>query len=83
MRGICGIFDLKEEKRIELDILLNMREKLVHRGPYGCNHYIDGNLGLGFSRLSIIDLERGMCPLFVFPSLDMVTVFTSGNYNYV
>ncbi|MDQ1350284.1 MAG: hypothetical protein QG657_585, partial [Acidobacteriota bacterium] len=64
MCGICGIFDLKQDKRIDASIIKRMTSKLWHRGPDGENHYIDGNLGYGFTRLSIIDLTGGMQPLF-------------------
>lgn len=40
-----------------------MSEKLYHRGPDGSNHFCDGNIALGFTRLSIIDLAGGMQPL--------------------
>lgn len=64
MCGICGIFDLKLKKRVDMPIVKHMTSRLVHRGPDGENHYLDGNLGLGFTRLSIIDLAGGMQPLF-------------------
>ena len=64
MCGICGIFDLKQKKRIDDHIIRKMTHKLLHRGPDGVNHYPDRNLSLGFTRLSIIDLEGGMQPLF-------------------
>jgi asparagine synthase (glutamine-hydrolysing) len=63
MCGICGIFDLKRKNRIDDPIVRKMMDKLSHRGPDGMNHYSDGNLSLGFTRLSIIDLEGGMQPI--------------------
>ena len=64
MCGICGVFDLKHKKRIDISIIERMTSTLLHRGPDGENFYVDGNLGYGFSRLSIIDLRGGMQPLF-------------------
>lgn len=64
MCGICGVFDLKRKKRIENHIIRKMTDKLLHRGPDGVKYYSDGNLSLGFARLSIIDLEGGMQPIF-------------------
>lgn len=65
MCGICGIFDLEGKKRIDPPVLENMTETLYHRGPDGRRHFHEGDLGLGFTRLSIIDLsEAGMQPLF-------------------
>jgi asparagine synthase (glutamine-hydrolysing) len=62
--GICGVLDLKRKKRIENHIIRKMTGKLLHRGPDGVKYYSDGNLSLGFTRLSIIDLEGGMQPIF-------------------
>ncbi len=64
MCGICGVFDLERKKRVQSGILKPMTDKLIHRGPDETKHYCDGNLGLGFTRLSIIDLEGGMQPLY-------------------
>ncbi len=64
MCGICGIFDMEGKKRIDEAVIGKMAETLHHRGPDGRQHYKEGNLGLGFTRLSIIDLEGGMQPLF-------------------
>ncbi len=44
-------------------VLKRMTITLFHRGPDGENHFMDGDLGLGFTRLSIIDLEGGMQPI--------------------
>jgi asparagine synthase (glutamine-hydrolysing) len=63
MCGICGILDLKKEKRIERNVLERMTKKLSHRGPDGFECFSLDNIGLGFTRLSIIDLEMGMQPI--------------------
>ena len=63
MCGICGIFDLKYNSRIDKGILEKMNHKLTHRGPDGSAYYLDNTIGLGFSRLSIIDLADGMQPM--------------------
>jgi len=64
MCGICGILDLKKEKRIDSSITKKMTDRMLHRGPDGRNFYFNGNLSFGFTRLSIIDLEGGMQPIF-------------------
>ncbi|HEX3048708.1 MAG TPA: asparagine synthase (glutamine-hydrolyzing) [Bacillota bacterium] len=64
MCGICGMFDLKNERRVEQAVIGKMTGKLLHRGPDAVGHYIKDNLALGFTRLSIIDLEGGMQPLW-------------------
>ena len=40
-----------------------MLRPIVHRGPDGQGTYINGNVGLGHCRLSIIDLDRGAQPM--------------------
>ncbi|MCC3377987.1 asparagine synthetase B, partial [Cohnella sp. REN36] len=43
--------------------IVKMRDMLYHRGPDDEGLYIDRNMGLGFRRLSIIDLEAGHQPM--------------------
>lgn len=63
MCGICGVFDLKKQNRINQIILQKMANKIQHRGPDDIGFYIKDNIGLGFTRLSIIDLNGGMQPI--------------------
>ncbi|OOB77727.1 MAG: asparagine synthase (glutamine-hydrolyzing) [Epulopiscium sp. Nuni2H_MBin001] len=62
MCGICGFVDRKLDNRQE--ILTNMMDKIIHRGPDSCGQYIDDDAGLGFRRLSIIDIEEGAQPMY-------------------
>jgi len=55
MCGICGIYYLDRERRVDEVILTRMMRSLRHRGPDDEGFYLDGNLGLGHQRLSIID----------------------------
>lgn len=64
MCSICGIFDMSKENRIDRDILLKMNSKLEHRGPDESTILIEENLGMGYNRLSIIDLKSGMQPIY-------------------
>lgn len=57
MCGICGIYHSDPGRRVNRDILKDMAERLRHRGPDDEGFYVDGNLGLGHRRLSIIDLS--------------------------
>lgn len=63
MCGICGIYNLHGVKPIEEKILDKMLEKIKHRGPDGKNMLINDRVGLGFVRLSFIDLSGGMQPI--------------------
>jgi asparagine synthase (glutamine-hydrolysing) len=82
MCGICGIFDLKGKKRIDNHIVGKMTGKLLHRGPDEVKYYFDGNLSFGFTRLSIIDLEGGIQPIF--NEDDSIIMICNGEiFNYI
>lgn len=56
MCGICGIVNL-DGAPVSPIALRRMTDAIVHRGPDGEGHYIDGNVGIGHRRLAIIDLS--------------------------
>jgi asparagine synthase (glutamine-hydrolysing) len=62
MCGICGIFDFKGAP-VDRDLLARMTSTIRHRGPDGEGFYVQGPIGLGHRRLSIIDLEGGAQPI--------------------
>ena len=83
MCGICGIIHFDPARSVDQTQLLNMRDSMTYRGPDDAGHYVDGNVGLGSRRLSIIDLsERGHMPMF---SADerYVIVYNGEIYNYL
>jgi asparagine synthase (glutamine-hydrolysing) len=82
MCGICGVWDLKAKKRNNLSDIRRMTEKLVHRGPDDMDCYCNENLALGFTRLSIIDLEGGMQPIFS-EDKSIVLVCNGEIFNYI
>ena len=66
MCGICGI--ISRDSGIDHDALAAMTDALRHRGPddrglHVANGRSDTSVGLGFRRLSIIDLDTGNQPL--------------------
>jgi len=64
MCGICGIAAPRNLGRtIDEGTLARMRDAMEHRGPDGAGSYIDGNVGLGHRRLSIVDINRGHQPM--------------------
>jgi len=64
MCGIAGIFDRSGSAAAgRAEILTQMTRTLVHRGPDDEGYLIEGPVGLGFRRLSIIDLSSGHQPL--------------------
>jgi asparagine synthase (glutamine-hydrolysing) len=78
--GICGIVNGSGEP-VEADVLLRMREALIHRGPDDGGSHIDGPVGLAMRRLSIIDLDTGHQPIFNEDGTVCV-VFNGEIYNY-
>ncbi len=63
MCGICGQYNFKSQKPITPNVVKAMTASLVHRGPDDEGYYFSGALGLGFRRLSIIDIEGGHQPM--------------------
>jgi len=60
MCGICGVWEYGAiEGRVEPSLLARMRDEMTHRGPDDSGELIfdKGRGGLGFRRLSIIDLS--------------------------
>jgi asparagine synthase (glutamine-hydrolysing) len=57
MCGICGKINFNS-KPIDEGLIRLMSGVLSHRGPNDEGAYIDGNIGLGHRRLSIIDLSE-------------------------
>lgn len=56
MCGIAGIWRL-DGQQVDRETLVSMRDQLRHRGPDDCGVYLDSDIGLGHTRLSIIDLS--------------------------
>src|SRR6266481_55936 len=63
MCGICGQFNFVHEDPVYPDTIRRMARSIVHRGPDDEGYYMSGPLGLGFRRLSIIDLAGGHQPM--------------------
>ncbi len=63
MCGICGIFEPDRETPVEPSVLKAMSDTIRHRGPDDDGFYSAPGVGLGFRRLSIIDLAGGHQPL--------------------
>ncbi|MDD5154974.1 MAG: asparagine synthase (glutamine-hydrolyzing) [Candidatus Omnitrophica bacterium] len=82
MCGIAGIYVRDETKNIERDAIVSMCESIRHRGPDDKGYILEGNIGLGMRRLSVIDLTRGNQPI---PNEDKTLwVILNGEiYNYL
>ena len=82
MCGICGKLNfLHKEAAVERRELEEMAQSIRHRGPDDEGYYLDGPLGFGFRRLSIIDLKSGHQPMSDQENTTWV-VFNGEIYNF-
>lgn len=82
MCGVVGVWHL-DGRRVEPADLTRMRDTLVHRGPDDAGIWVDGDVGLGHRRLSIIDLsEAGRMPMSS-PDGRVHAVFNGEVYNFL
>src|SRR5881392_3592689 len=81
MCGICGQFNFIRREPVDRDAVRRMTQTMVHRGPDDEGYYFDGAVGLGFRRLSIIDLAGGHQPMS--DAAETVWVILNGEiYNF-
>lgn len=81
MCGIAGYIQYNNNK-ISLDQADKLLAGINHRGPDENGRYIDGNVALLHSRLSIIDLQTGKQPMHDV-SQDYTIVFNGEIFNYI
>ncbi|MBI34569.1 MAG: asparagine synthase (glutamine-hydrolyzing) [Flavobacteriales bacterium] len=82
MCGIVGIFAKDETGKLNFSKLNNSVESLHYRGPDSKGIYIDKNIGLGHTRLSIIDTSNAANQPFTSPDKRYTLVFNGEIYNY-
>jgi asparagine synthase (glutamine-hydrolysing) len=63
MCGISGLYYFDRDRPVAEALIDGMRHVARHRGPDDTGIYLSGSVGLGFNRLSIIDLAGGHQPL--------------------
>lgn len=81
MCGICGIVDIQSNRQIDQNLLVKIRDTMVHRGPDESGVYVDNGLGFGHRRLSIIDVASGQQP-FSNPSGSITVTYNGEIYNF-
>ncbi len=84
MCGIAGIYIVNNPLKIRKETLVKMRDSLIHRGPDDCGLYIsnDKKIGLGFRRLSIIDLSKKGNQPMANERKDIWLIFNGEIYNF-
>ena len=79
---MCGFAGFVGEVENREQVLENMIDTIIHRGPDSSGKFVDEDAALGFRRLSIIDLsESGDQPLYN-EDRSKVLVFNGEIYNY-
>lgn len=81
MCGICGVFNFRGEA-VDRDLVERMASAIAHRGPDGDGFHVNGPIGLGHRRLSIIDLEGGAQPI-TNEDDSLYIIFNGEIYNFV
>lgn len=82
MCGLVGSFHLDGDGVADPQLIVRMRDSLKHRGPDDSGLHVQGRVGLGFRRLSIIDLGGGHQPM-VDDATGVTLVFNGEVYNYL
>lgn len=81
MCGICGIYNAHSGEPVSPQLIAEMTRLIAHRGPDDNGVYLDGAVGLGFARLSIIDLNNGHQPMSN-ETGDIWVIFNGEIWNY-
>src|SRR5215470_2770530 len=81
MCGICGKLMFDRDGRVPPALVRSMADAIQHRGPDDDGYHFSGPVGLGFRRLSIIDLNTGHQPICNEDGTVWI-VFNGEIYNY-
>jgi asparagine synthase (glutamine-hydrolysing) len=81
MCGIAGQFNFQRREPVDRETIVRMARSIAHRGPDDEGFFISGPIGLGFRRLSIIDLAGGHQPMSDAQKTVWV-IFNGEIYNY-
>ncbi len=81
MCGISGVYAYRGNRTLDHAVLAAEAALIRHRGPDSGGTHIDGDLGFGFRRLAIIDLDGGHQPI-VDDETGCAIEFNGEIYNY-
>jgi len=79
---MCGFTGFIGDTNNAFDVLTEMMETIVHRGPDSSGEFVEDGAALGFRRLSIIDLEAGSQPIYN-EDESIVLIFNGEIYNFI
>ncbi len=63
MCGICGLWYFDPARKVDPVLLRAMTDQIIHRGPDEDGYHLETSVGLGFRRLSIIDVGGSHQPM--------------------
>ena len=78
---MCGFVGFVSKVNNKKKVIKDMADIIKHRGPDSDGYYVNGDIALGFRRLSIIDLDGGTQPIYN-EDKSKVIVFNGEIYNY-
>ncbi|MBI1745196.1 MAG: asparagine synthase (glutamine-hydrolyzing) [Acidobacteria bacterium] len=81
MCGISGVYNFGTGEPVDPGLLKRMTGTIRHRGPDDDGFFMDGSIGLGFRRLSIIDVAGGHQPIYNEDG-SCAIIFNGEIYNY-
>lgn len=79
---MCGFVGFTGDFPGKAEVLKDMMDTIVHRGPNDAGTYIGDRVAMGFRRLSIVDLQMGGQPLFN-EDKTLVLTFNGEIYNFM
>lgn len=82
MCGIFGIVYKSKNRHVLEETVKDSIDTMLHRGPDGWGIHVDGNMGFGHRRLSIIDLNTGEQPIYNERG-NVGVVYNGEIYNYL
>ncbi len=84
MCGFAGIFNLDDRTTVSppIELLREMAQKIIHRGPDEEGVYSENDFGCAHRRLSIIDLVAGQQPMLSHDK-NLVLVFNGEIFNFI
>lgn len=81
MCGICGFTGVQCVRDAE-GVVMQMCNRIRHRGPDDEGYFVDSSVALGMRRLSILDVPHGKQPMFN-ETGRIVVVYNGEIYNYL
>ena len=63
MCGFVGFTAVDFDERANRDVVKDMADRIIHRGPDDEGYFVNDDIAMGFRRLSIIDLEGSRQPM--------------------